>query len=410
MRVKLLFFVFVSLSSVLAGFLSAQESVSKNALYDLIDEKEITTSASSWFFTASQQIALTTDQIVFLRDREMEIFSLPLQYLKTSFSNKGPYFVIQTLNPLKSLEKIDRELTLTIYSDINQESYRIIRKVYYDHSLPAVAISGADGSMVLGENDSGELWFYDGNGNLLRQVVLFPEAEYDLEKVLDVDISEDGSRVAVVAGKRGGSPAGSNAIDANAEPHLFLFSRDGQELWRKTLPELNSSEAVISPDGHLIVTNSYTISTDGKLVKRALIFNQNGSILSEVDLLFKQARFSGDSKYLLLADNQELLMLDGVTANLHWSRKIPTQSGMIADLDVTDGGEQVAVLLAVHEWDGSQFVFNQPVVTVYDNRGEAIQNITLSDEPSSKPAIHFTNQDENLIIGLGSTIFRFQKK
>src|SRR4030042_2519682 len=236
MRVKLLFFVFVSLSSVLAGFLSAQESVSKNALYDLIDEKEITTSASSWFFTASRQIALTTDQIVFLRDREMEIFSLPLQYLKTSFSNKGPYFVIQTLNPLKSLEKIDRELTLTIYSDINQESYRIIRKVYYDHSLPAVAISGADGSMVLGENDSGELWFYDGNGNLLRQVVLFPEAEYDLEKVLDVDISEDGSRVAVVAGKRGGSPAGSNAIDANPGTPLFFFSREGKGIWRQKLP------------------------------------------------------------------------------------------------------------------------------------------------------------------------------
>lgn len=340
----------------------------------------------------------------------MEIFSLPLQYLKTSFSNNGSYFAIQTLNPLKSLEKIDRELTLTIYSDLNQESYRVIRKIYYDHSFPAVAISGADGSMVLGENDSGELWFYDGNGNLLRQVVLFPEAEYDLEKVLDVDISEDGSRVAVVAGKRGGSPAGSNAIDANAEPHLFLFSKDGQELWRKTLPELNSSEAVISPDGHLIATNSYTISTDGKLVKRALIFNQNGSILSEADLLFKQARFSGDSKYLLLADNQELQLLDLATGKVQWSHNIPREAGMITDLDVTDGGQQVAVLLAVHEWDGDQFIYRQPVVTIYDNRGEEIQKITLLDEPSGKPAVHFTNQDDNIMIGLGNTLYRYQKK
>lgn len=83
---------------------------------------------------------------------------------------------------------------------------------------------------------------------------------------------------------------------------------------------------------------------------------------------------------------------------------------MITDLDVTDGGQQVAVLLAVHEWDGDQFIYRQPVVTIYDNRGEEIQKITLLDEPSGKPAVHFTNQDDNIMIGLGNTLYRYQKK
>ena len=407
---RILFLCFSFFILFLVGFLSAQESINNNVRYELIGEKQIAPIVNSWFLSASQQTALTPDQMLFLENSRVEIFPHPQQYLKTSFSKNGKFFAIQILNPRETVEKIDRELMISIYSDLKKESYRLIRNVFYDHSFPSVTISGADGSLVLGENDSGELWFYDKNGTLIRQVVLFPDAEYDLEKVLDVDMCDDGSRIAVIAGKRVGSPAGSNAVNPSAEPHLFLFTGDGKELWRKALPDLNSNGVAISPDGRIIVANSYTISVEGKLIKRTLIFREDGNILNETDILFKQDRFSKDSKYLLLASNQELQMVDLTAGNVIWSQKISRKDRMIVDLDIADGGKQVAILLAVNEWADSQFVYRQPVITIYDNRGEEIQKLTFADEPSSRPAIRFTNQDKNFMVGLGNTLYLYQKK
>jgi hypothetical protein len=409
MNHQILYLSLLFLVLFLNRFLSAQESINQNVQYELISEKKIAPMVTSWFFSASQQRALTPDQMLSLADSRVDVFPHPPRFLKTSFSKNGRFFAIQTLNPRETVEKVDRELTISIYSDLKKESYRLVRTVYYDHSFPSLTISGSDGSMVLGENDSGELWFYDENGELIRQVMLFPEAEYDLEKVLDLDMSEDGSRIAVVAGKRGGSPIGSNAINPSAEPHLFFFTGDGQELWRKLLPDYNSTEVAISSNGQVIVANSFTISVEGKLNKRTLVFRQNGDIITEADMLFKQARFSEDTEYLLLASNQELQMVDLIAGKVMWSQKVLRKEGMIVDLDIADGGKQVAVLLAINEWNGSQFVYRQPLITIYDDRGEKIQKLTFADESSSKPAIHFINQDKNLLVGLGNTLYQYQK-
>jgi len=410
MRVKIIFFIFLFLIIAAAGFLLAQEAAHKKAVYELTDEQEIMDGTDSWFITASQQATLSATQIVFLKNGETAEFLLPPQYFKTSFSNNGRFFAIQTLAPRESVEKIDRDLTITVYSDEMRELYRLNRKVYYDHTFPAVAVSGDDGSVVLGESDSGVVWFSDGNGNLLKEVVLFPDVDYDLERTLEIDLSDDGSQVAVIASKRGGSPAGSNAPNPDSESHLFLFTREGKELWRKALPEFNSSEVAISPDGQSIVTNSYTISTDGKLAKRAIIFSQKGNIFCQTDLLFKQARFSGDSKFLLLANNQELQLLDLINGKLRWSQKISGQTGMMVDLDISEGGEQVAVLVATNDWDGRQFIYRLPVVTIYDSQGIEIQKFSFSVETYGKPILRFTDHDKNLMIGLGNTLYSYQKK
>lgn len=403
-------FYSVLFSIAAAWCFSVQVAAQTNSVFEWRAGKELKGDIDSWFITAAQQIAITDNQLMFLDSQESETLSLPADYFKTSFSRNGKYFAIQTLDPKESLAKVDRDLALTIYSDINQELYRLNRKVYYDHTFPAVAVSGNDGSVVLGESDSGVLWFYDGNGNLLREVVLFPDAEYDLEKVLDIDLSEDGSRVAIVASKRGASPAGSTAPNPDSESYLFVFNQEGLELWRKDLPELNSSEVVISPDGQMITTNSYTISTDGRLDTRALIFNQQGNILGETDLLFKQACFSRDSQFLLLANNQEVHLLNLINGTLLWRKNLPVSAGIIVDLDIASDGELLVLLRAVTEWDGRQFVYRKPVLTVHDRKGAEIQNLTFSNEGHPKPVVRFSEEGNTLLIGLGNSLYWYQKK
>jgi hypothetical protein len=86
------------------------------------------------------------------------------------------------------------------------------------------------------------------------------------------------------------------------------------------------------------------------------------------------------------------------------------KAGMIVDLDITYAGKQVAVLLAINEWNSNQFVYRQPLIIIYDNSGEEIQKLTFADESSSKPAIRFINQDKNLVVGLGNTLYQYRRK
>ncbi|NIT56708.1 MAG: hypothetical protein GWN00_10885, partial [Aliifodinibius sp.] len=167
-------------------------------------------------------------------------------------------------------------MQVDIYSSSGEKRYSLNRNQYYDDSIPSVVISDLDGSVIMGQNTVGKLWFYDQDGELRREVELFPDASYDLERILHLDLSEDGTRLAVVASKRGASHLGSKAPHPSGEPHLFLLTHTGDELWKKALPDFNSSATAISKNGDHLIANSYTVDIPGNLQKQSLLFNDNG--------------------------------------------------------------------------------------------------------------------------------------
>jgi hypothetical protein len=400
--------IFTILSILLAFFLLYSQS--NDGQFELVKSESFAKSINNWQFpTAKPIIAIENKQITWQSAYETNQFNLPEDVFRVIFSKNSNYFGIVRSNRSLESGKNNQKLQIEIYSASREKLYELERIHYYDDSFPLIAISDLDGSVIIGQNTTSEIWFYNSNGSLVRKVQLFDDAEYDLERILQIDLSKNGT-AAIVAGKRGASPTGSNAPNPSAEPHLLLFSKDGVELLRKSLPDFNSIATVISDNGQYIAVNSYTVALDGNITKRTIIFDNTGREIGEVNLLFKQARFSSDSKSLILADNNVATVYDLATENISWSYHISKEEGMIAAVDISNKGEIAALLVAKSEFKDKSFIFTDPQIKILDSNGKLLQELQMADQQFEKPALNLSDDAKIIFIGFKNAyqIYRAQ--
>ncbi|NIR70116.1 hypothetical protein GWN42_30175 [candidate division KSB1 bacterium] len=344
-------------------------------------------------------VAVQENQIRWMNDVGSKMLDLPEGYLNTAFSKVGHYFgVIHLIEPPKKNNR-NKILQIDIYTSSGEKRYSLNRNQYYDDSIPSIVISNLDGSVIMGKNSVGKLWFYREDGELSKQVELFPDASYDLERILHLDLSEDGARLAVVASKRGASHLGSEAPHPSGEPHLFLFTHNGDELWRKALPDFNSSATAISKNGDHIIANSYTVDTQGNLQKQSLLFNDNGERIASFDLLFKYAHFSPDSRFLILAENTKAHVVELSTGRTVWSDNVSRKQGMITAVRLANNADVAVLLIAKNEFREGGFVFTNSRLRVLDRSGALHQDIAIKDEIFRKPALKLSPDHRHITVG-----------
>lgn len=395
---RFIIIIFTILTILLAFFLLFSQS--NDDQFELVKSENFAKSINNWQFpTAKPVIAVENKQITWQSTSETNQFNLPDDVLRVIFSKNSNYFGIVRLTKFSESGKNNQKLRIEIYSANREKLYELERIHYYDDSFPLTAISDLDGSLIIGQNTTGELWFYDPNGSLLNKVQLFSDAEYDLERMLYADISKDGTVVAIAAGKRGASPAGSNAPNPSAEPHLFLFSIKGEKFWENPLPDFNTSATVISDKGQYIAVSSYTIDMGGNITKNAIIFDNTGKEIGHVNILFKQARFSPDSKSLILADNNVATVFDLTADSISWSHRISKKEGMIAAVDISNKGEIAALLVAKNEYKEGGFIFTNPQIKILDSNGKLLQELKMDDQEFEKPSLNLSDDAKNIFIG-----------
>lgn len=372
--------------------------------FELTKSEDFRESINMWLFpTEKSIISIDKKQITRRSDSEANHFTLAEDALEVIFSKGSNYLGIVSLNRVPVGSSENRKLRIEVYTAKGEKLYEIQRTYYYDDALPLAAISEADGSLIIGQSTSGEIRFYNPNGSLLRKVRLFDDAEYDLERVLQVDLSKDGKTVAVVAGKRGASPAGSNAPNPSAEPHLFLYDLNGMELLRKPLADFNTSTTAISDDGRYIAANSYTVAIEGDITKRTIIFDNSGKEIGEVNLLFKQAGFSPDSKFLILTDNTNAKALNLTTGSISWSYTISKREGKITAADISNNGEIAVLLAADTEFREGTFIYTNPRLEILNSGGNLLQELEMTDQEFEKPALNLWDDAKKIFIGFRKT-------
>jgi hypothetical protein len=386
------------------------QSAEMDSSYKLSKTEIFSESVKGWLFVEGSIISVGDKQMNWLTTFDQKKIDFEDEYLKTIFSKSANYYAILTLRSDPQKNSPDKILGVEVFTFSGKSIYSLERPQYFDESLPLVLLSDQTGAVIICYNDTGEVWFYDGKGTLIHKIQLFPDAEYDLEKILSVDISEDGSLLAIAAGKRGASPAGSTASNPSAESHLFLFDSSGEEIWREKLPEYNTMSTSISGDANYIAVNSYTISTNGELNKRALVFDKNGGEILETDLLFKYNQFSSDSKFLLIAENSQARMLDLDNEKIVWNYQISPNEGMICDVALSRSGQVSALLIGKNEFRNGEFIFNDATIEVFNASGKLMQNIDLLNQDFYTPALEISADAREIFVGLKNSyqIYRVQ--
>jgi len=370
----------------------------------------ITQSVKNWHLFANLEIAESSSHLFVREDNTWQPERLPNDHIQTIFSHNGRFFAHLTINPRESIDHVDRELTVTVYNSNRQKQFVLQREVEDHKSIPEIAISDNDGSLILGESDAGKLWFYDNQGASIKEILLFRESSIDLERILKIVVSKNGSRIAVLATKRGSAPAGSSAINPDADPHLFLFDSKGERLWRIELTEYSAFALNISPDGTRIVVNNYTVNQSGNITKKSLVFTNDAEVVFETDLLYKFAHFTSDSKQLILADNQTIRMIDLENNKLRWQREVSRKDGMVTQVATAKTANLNAALLGKNDWNGEYFVFHHPKILIFDGEGTILQELIFENQVYRTPALWISPEGDQLKIGFEDISYFYSAK
>lgn len=396
-----IFFFFFPLSSELY----CQKRITPSRRYELTTSQNVGRPVKSWLFSEQMEktglsiIAVHDKQIKWIRNVESKLLDLPGGNLKTLFSKGGNYFgIISLIESLKTSNR-NKILRVEIYTSSGEKLYSLSRNQYYDDSIPSVVISDLNGSMIIGQNSIGKLWFYHQDGELRREVELFPDASFDLERTLHLDLSEDGTSLAVAASKRGASPLGSKAPKPSGQPHLFLFTPSGDEVWRKALPGFSTSAAAISEQGDFLIANSYSVDTRGNIKKTTSLFDNHGARIANFDLLFKYAHFSSDSEFLILAENRKARVVELSTGQTAWSHNISRKQGMITVVRLANKAAVAVLLVARNEFKNGAFVFTNPRLAVFDRFGALHQEMIVKDQTFKIPALRLSPDHQKIIVG-----------
>ena len=404
--------IIVSLFLISAVLFLAFQTEKDSREFVKVMDKSFQKPVNSWqMFDGPSPLIFRADANGFHRENidgamaEMAAGNLP----NPLFSPNGKYVasIASDANPTR--EDQENEWQLRIFDDQFELISQIKLPRYLDENAPAMAISNRDGSVITGRPATGELRFLSPNGEIRREVTLFADADFDLERSLILRISADGQKIAVLASKRGAAPADSNAPNPDGEPHLIIFSANGDELSRTRLPGFAANQLRINPGGDQFLVNGYTVhQTSGVIERYASLYNENGEVVWQSDILFKHAAFSENGANLILSDNQRVLTVD-ISANAQlWQAEFAPENGMISAVSIANSGD-AAVLVAKNEFRDGVFLFEQPQLQIRNRNGEALQQFDFTQHSFEHPGLALSPNGDVLKIGFRHSFQMYRK-
>jgi len=403
---KLLISLIVILSFLISTLsILSQQFESNTEPYQLEKSLTMDSQVNSWMltvgteFTENPILAIAKKEISRIDKATRSLIELPENYLSVIFSKGGNFFAVIRTDNTSARPNDYHNITVEVFRLDGKKIYSISRSESYDDVIPIVVVSDRDGAVIIGQNSNAQIWFYDPAGELIERVSLFQEIEYDLERNLSIDVSSEGNTVAVVSGQRGSSPAGSEAINPSAEPQQFLFTSDGELLWKKELTKYNSTGTAISPDGSFIATNNYTIDMQGNVSKTTVVFDADGQEVMTIEILFKHAVFSANSNTLLLMENSAAQLVDLSAADLLWRYEVNPSERIITAGSLSENGEIASLLLAKSEYRDGEFIFVEPELQILDHQGNDVQKIEVFDQTFLNPSLKIANDSREIFVG-----------
>ncbi|APF19820.1 hypothetical protein Calab_0271 [Caldithrix abyssi DSM 13497] len=335
---------------------------------------------------------LTDDKLLINKDAETVELPLPPHFYRLKTSAESHCFALIELLPA-SKEHTSARLAIKVYATPQTLLFSVEEPLLNPESIPSVTVLD-NGALILSEAPIGRLAFYSTSGRLLRELQLFDDASYDLERVLMVaPAAADANRIAVLASKRGSAPLDSDAPRPTGEPHLFMFDYQGNLMWQQALPEAAPSNIAFSPDGEHLLVSVHSAYLFKPIVKKTLLVTADGALQKTFSFLFKQIDFARAQKRALLADRFTVRQINLQNGELEWEHHFLPEKGLVAAVKLDENGQKAAVLTALHRFYNHRFEFHAPTLHAFDQQGKLLKKVVFEGEKFLTPALQFKQNE-----------------
>jgi len=236
---------------------------------------------------------------------------------------------------------------------------------------------------------------YDSTGQLIKTVKMLEDKKGPTMFIAhDCVWSEDGNFFAIITHEQmssiGSKPTtrtikkGDKVEEVqlpgypprSGNPWVFLFDHDGNEIWRRRIPNYIGSHIWISPKGGFVIATGYTRTMKDYETRRPFknntyIFNRDGKMIKTFDRSFKCKTFSDDDQFAFLYGGNTALLFEFSTGKIIWEKSFVES---VFSCSISKNGEKFAV--ATRDYKGDNAL---PQISIFDKKGvPIIENVLLN--------------------------------
>ena len=269
--------------------------------------------------------------------------------------------------------------------------YQLEQRVPYDLQFPALYLSDDGGQAIVVSSFDARIEFYDGRGNLVREVRPSVSGDPTYERIVKCSVA--GGRAAFL-------------VSSPDTPHteVYLTTIDGTEIWRRTLPQNTAGEIFLSSNGAYLVAGSY--SSDREIVTSTVLFDASGSVVRTLETLFRDADIAPERNVLAMSDRNEVILesLDGRAERASWSTARTEE--IITRIRIVDG--RAAAAVETVDLTSGAPVYVRSRLVVLDRGGKEVEQRGLEGSHPNPAVLEI--EEDAIVISSGERTASIQRE
>lgn len=270
-----------------------------------------------------------------------------------------------TVDKIGGAKKAGEENSIRIVHLYNGTAIMTIeRKLPFDVPFPASYINETTGIFILSFPFDGFVEVYNSKGSKIWTKNFFKEMSPNYERTITVALGN--SSIAFLT---------SDVRLSNAIAHRFTI--DGKQQWETVLPHSMGYEIALSPDEQTIIAGSYFVLED-EVRQSASVINTKGTIVGDIDILFRKAAFSVNGKFTALSTDREIVIVSTET-NKELYRASKQTKGIITDI-IWNGNNLIVQETEVRTTPEHTFYYADPLFIEYSFELKKLNEQRFVDE------------------------------
>jgi len=302
-----------------------------------------------------------------------------------------------------------QKLNWYVFHSTGDKAYYLQWAIGRDQLIPRLFLSN-QGTTVIFFPEECLIKFFDSDGHEIHSTVCFEDASFTYERNVAGVFSDDGRWFCLATMENAAVPDTPDEVGRSGSPTLILFDQNGQEQWRVAIDGYWSSHVAVSDHGDYLAVCSYRFDeTNGVTLPTTVLFNQEGQEIFSLDFLFRRACFSPEENFLLLADQNQVLLVELKNRELIWRKSFDSIEGLLINTAVAHNAEAIALLFANGKYVQGKFLYENPQLLWLTRNGTELDLQQLSGEKFQNSVLEFSAEGSKVFVGTGSEYFELTK-